>query len=157
MKMDIQKAWDEFLGPMLQRPKRLQVGALCHRDDGKERLYLLVTSRETKRWIIPKGWPIRGLSSNETALQEAWEEAGVRQGQVSADPVGTYTYQKRQSSGWSFPVQTLVYDVEVSDMADTYPEADERNRIWTTAEAAADLVDEDELKSIFREQQRLAA
>ena len=150
MNMALHKAWDSFLGPMLKRPKRLQVAALCHRGDGDDRRYLLITSRETKRWIIPKGWPIRGLKSNETALQEAWEEAGVKQGKVSARPVGSYTYQKRQPSGWSFPVETLVYSVAVSDIADRYPEVDERTRTWVTAEKAATLVEEAELQQIFR-------
>lgn len=149
MYMVFQKAWDGFLGPILQRPKRLQVAALCHRGDGEDRRYLLITSRDTKRWIIPKGWPIRGLKSNEVALQEAWEEAGVKHVDVSKSPVGTYTYHKRQPSGWAFPVETLVYSVSVSDLADHYPEVDERTRKWVTAKTAAGLVDEIELKAIF--------
>ncbi len=71
-------ARDVFPGPLLRRPKRLQMAAMCHRGQGDSKEYLLVTSRDTARWIIPKGWPIRGLKSNETALREAWEEAGVR-------------------------------------------------------------------------------
>lgn len=137
---------------MLQRPKRLQVAALCHRRRGKRREYLLITSRDTGRWIIPKGWPIRGMAANQAALQEAWEEAGVKRGDASCRPVGTYTYQKTQSSGWSIPVETLVYSVAVEKLADSYPEADERSRKWVTAEAAADMVDEAELQQIFREQ-----
>lgn len=152
MNMVLHKAWDSFLGPMLQRPKRLQVAALCHKGIGDDRRFLLVTSRETKRWIIPKGWPIRGLKSNEAALQEAWEEAGVQHGSVSAGPIGTYTYQKRQSTGWAYPVETLVYSVAVVDLADTYPEVDERTRKWVTAQAAAGMVDEPELQQIFRDQ-----
>lgn len=157
MNMAIHRAWDEFLGPLLQRPKQLQVAALCHRGTGENRRYLLVTSRDTKRWIIPKGWPVRGLKSHEAALREAWEEAGVRHTEVSAEPIGTYIYQKRQSSGWSFPVQTLVYDVAVRELSDNYPESEERTRKWFTAEAAANLVEEGELQSIFREQQWLTA
>ncbi len=149
MNATIQKAWDELFVPFLQRPKPLQVAALCHRKGPEEREYLLITSKDTKRWIIPKGWPIRGLKSNEAALQEAWEEAGVRRGRVSADPVGTYIYQKRQPSGWAFPIQTLVYSVAVEDVADTFPEDAERTRNWVTAGAAADMVEEKELKCII--------
>ena len=152
-----QKAWQEFLHPLLQRPKPMQVAALCYRGAGDDREYLLITSRETKRWIIPKGWPIRGLKSNETALQEAWEEAGVRKGVVSSKPIGTYTYQKRQSTGWAFPIETLVYSVEVTDMADTYPEKDERTRKWVTAAEAANMVDEEELQILFETRNELAA
>ncbi|MDA7426543.1 NUDIX hydrolase [Thalassococcus lentus] len=137
---------------MLQRPKKLQVAALCHRGERNKREYLLVTSRGTKRWIIPKGWPIRGLASNEAALQEAWEEAGVKSGQAKGRPSGTYTYQKRQNSGWSFPVETLVYSVSVEELAEDYPEADQRTRTWVSAEKAADMVDEPQLQQIFRDQ-----
>lgn len=152
MNMVLQKAWSSVLGPMLQRPKRLQVAALCHRGEGKGREFLLITSRETKRWIIPKGWPIRGLKSNEAALQEAWEEAGVKCGIASDSPEGTYTYQKRQSSGWSFPVETLVFSVVVTEMSEEYPEANERTRQWVSAQEAAEMVDEPELRQIFLEQ-----
>ena len=82
----IKKAWSEVLHPMLQRPKRLQVAALCYRRDGDSKEVLLVTSRGTGRWILPKGWPIDGLDAGEAALQEAWEEAGVRKGALIEDP-----------------------------------------------------------------------
>lgn len=144
--------WDLLLGPILQRPKRLQMAALCHRGTGADKEFLLITSRETARWVIPKGWPIRGLKSNETALQEAWEEAGVKRGCVTPDPVGTFTYEKRKRTGWAFPVQTLVYSVAVEDLSDDFPEAHERTLKWVDADTAADLVAESELKSIFRSQ-----
>lgn len=152
-----QIAWEDYLYPLFQRPKPLQVAALCYRGTGDEREFLLITSRQTKRWIIPKGWPVRGLESNEAALREAWEEAGVRRGEVSADPVGTYTYQKRQDTDWAFPVQTLVYSVAVRDVADRYPEHSERTRKWVSATAAAGMVDEEELQLIFQDHKELAA
>lgn len=148
----IKKAWSSMLEPILQRPKRLQVAALCHREKRGERQFLLITSRDTKRWIIPKGWPIRGLEAHEAALQEAWEEAGVKTGHADTDPEGTYTYQKRQNTGWSFPVETLVYAVEVEELSKDYPEAGQRTREWVSAEAAAEMVDEPELKQIFQSQ-----
>ena len=148
----IQYAWDAFLSPMLQRPKQLQIAALCHRGEGDNREFLLITSRDTARWIIPKGWPIRGLKANETALQEAWEEAGVKESVANEDPVGTYCYQKRKANGFAVPVQTLVYSVAVNDVSEDYPEASERERRWVSAETAAQLVNEAELKSLFRDQ-----
>ncbi|WP_323370702.1 NUDIX hydrolase [Sulfitobacter sp. F26204] len=137
---------------MLRRPKRLQVAALCHRGTGKNKEYLLVTSRDTGRWIIPKGWPIRGLKSNEAALQEAWEEAGVQNSNATSEPVGAYTYQKRQSTGLKIPVETLVYSVAVNELSESFPEAHQRKRKWVKADAAAEMVNEAELKSIFRNQ-----
>lgn len=152
MNVALQTVWDSFLGPLLQRPKRQQVAALCHRGEGDSKEYLLVTSRDTGRWIIPKGWPIRGLKSNEAALREAWEEAGVKNSKATKDPVGTYTYQKRQPSGWEIPVETLVYSVAVKDLSTKFPEAHERTRKWVNAHDAANMVNETELKSIFRSQ-----
>lgn len=152
MNAALQNVWDMFLGPILQRPKRLQVAALCHRGNGASKEYLLVTSRDTGRWIIPKGWPIRGLKSNETALQEAWEEAGVRNSNATVEPIGRYSYNKRKSTGLEIPIETLVYSVAVEDLSEDYPEAHERDRKWVKAIDAAEMVNEAELKSIFRNQ-----
>ena len=148
----LQSLWDELLSPVLQRPKMLQMAALCHRGNGTAREYLLITSRDTGRWVIPKGWPIRGLSSKETALREAWEEAGVRTGVATQDPIGTYTYQKRRGGGMAVPVKTLVYSVAVDEVSAEFPEAEERDQRWVTASTAESLVIEPELKAIFREQ-----
>ena len=148
----LQSFWDNILEPMLQRPKQLQMAALCHRGDGARREYLLVTSRDTARWIIPKGWPIRGLTASETALREAWEEAGVIKGKATNQPIGSYTYQKRRSRGLELPVETLVYSVAVKHLAEEFPEAHERDRKWVSATTAAELVNEAELKQIFEQQ-----
>ena len=142
----------EFLTLLFRRPKRLQMAALCHRGKGDAKEYLLVTSRDTGRWIIPKGWPIRGLSSNETALREAWEEAGVTNSKASDQPIGTFTYDKRRDNGFSVPVETLVYSVRVNEIADEFPEVAERDRKWVSAEDAAKMVQEPELKAILRDQ-----
>ena len=152
MNVALKTVWDSVLSRYLQRPKMLQIAALCHRGEGAGREYLLVSSRDTARWIIPKGWPIRGLKSNETALQEAWEEAGVRTGRATSDPVGKYSYKKRRASGLDIPVEALVYSVAVEDMSEDFPEAHERTRKWVKADTAAGLVNEAELKSIFRSQ-----
>lgn len=152
MLMHVPSTVGAFLAPLFRRPKRLQMAALCHRDKGDTKEYLLVTSRDTGRWIIPKGWPIRGLKSNETALREAWEEAGVKNSRASDHPIGTYTYQKRRDNGFEVPVETLVYSVAVNELTDDYPEAHQRTRKWVSAQDAADMVNETELKAIFRDQ-----
>lgn len=141
-----------FLRLMFRRPKHLQMAALCHRRQGEDKEYLLVTSRDTGRWVVPKGWPIRGLASHETALREAWEEAGVRSGKVSNNPIGTYTYGKRSDNGFVLSVETLVYSVAVNEIADDFPEVDERRRKWVSAEDAANMVQEPELMAIFLNQ-----
>lgn len=144
-------AWGELLQPMLQRPKRLQVAALCYRSDARGKRVLLITSRDTGRWILPKGWPMVGKNSPEAAMQEAWEEAGVRKGRSASQPVGTYTYEKQLPSGWAIPVETLVYPVEVEEMSDEFPEAAERRRQWLTPREAAGRVREPELQAILRD------
>lgn len=152
MSKPLRSVWDSVLRPMLWRPKKLQMAALCHRGEGREKEYLLITSRDTARWIIPKGWPIRGLKSSETALREAWEEAGVTNSPVTPNPIGSYTYQKKRANGFEVPVETLVYSVKVNDLAEDFPEANERKRKWVSADVAAELVNETQLKSIFRAQ-----
>lgn len=125
-----------------------QVAALCWRmrDDRAE--VLLVTSRDTGRWVIPKGWPIKGKSDPHAALQEAWEEAGVK-GEVCADCVGFYTYDKRLKDGSTRPVVVSVFPVEVRKLADDFPERRQRRRDWVSSKEAARRVDEPELKALL--------
>jgi len=137
--------------PLLTRPKRLQVAALCLRGEGSDREVLLITSRDTGRWILPKGWPIDGLSVTGAALQEAWEEAGVKTGCIAQEPIGSYDYAKRLEGGVPVPVEVKVFAVTDVQMAETYPEAEERNRNWFPPAKAAALVDEPGLQEILRE------
>ncbi len=145
----IRNIWEEVARPLIQRPSQVQVAALCTRKAGPERDVLLITSRGTGRWIIPKGWPIDGLNGPETALREAWEEAGVRATEVQKDPVGHYSYDKRLNDGTAQPVITSVYRIEVTDLADEYPEADQRKRCWVSPKVAAGRVQEPELRDLL--------
>ncbi len=149
MKSALSRVLRDFVTPMFRRPKRLQVAALCTRGTGDDKQVLLVTSRGTGRWIIPKGWPIRGLGSSQAALQEAWEEAGVKGTGSSNTPVGSYDYEKTLNSGLPVMVETLVYPVDVSTLASEFPEAGQRERRWTSPKEAANMVDEPELKSLL--------
>ena len=143
-------AWEGMILPLLQRPKLMQVAALCYRGKGNKKEVLMITSRDTGRWILPKGWPMRGTDSPGAALQEAWEEAGVRNSTAKSKPIGSYTYDKIGDSGLAVPVETFVYPVAVKDLADDFPEADERTRKWMRPEDAANLVQEPELQSLLR-------
>ncbi|MBU2981375.1 NUDIX hydrolase [Lentibacter algarum] len=145
------KAWAELVQPILQRPKRLQVAALCYRQKGADKKVLLVTSRDSGRWIIPKGWPMNNKNAGEAALQEAWEEAGVRKGEVTGKALGHYDYDKELKSGLPVAVQTLVFPVEVSEMRDEFPESSERTRKWVSPEEAANMVREPQLQDMLRE------
>lgn len=138
-----------WLAPMLRRPRRLQTAALCYRRHEGAAQVLLITSRGTGRWIIPKGWLMRGKNASEAAATEAWEEAGVRPGKRARRPIGSYRYDKTADSGLPLPVETLVFPIEVRALADDFPEACERRRRWVTPEEAAQMVDEPELKRIL--------
>lgn len=139
-----------MLRPLNSKPKRQQMAAICYRNSDEGRQVLLITSRDTGRWIVPKGWPIKGLSGSETALQEAWEEAGVKAADVCEEPIGTYDYTKGLKSGESARVRTEVYLAQVKSLAKTYPEARQRKRKWVSPAEAANLVNEPELKNILR-------
>jgi 8-oxo-dGTP pyrophosphatase MutT (NUDIX family) len=124
----------------------MQVGAICL-DPGSGKV-LLVTSRGTGRWVIPKGWPMKGRTLSGAAAQEAWEEAGVR-GQVSAEELGRYTYEKRQDARSAMQIEVRVFALEVESQSDDYPERRQRKRRWLRPSEAAQLVAEPELKTIL--------
>lgn len=127
---------------------RLQYAALPWRSiDGVE--ILLVTSRRTRRWVIPKGWPIAGLSPHEAAAQEAFEEAGV-QGSVDASAAGHFHYVKRRKGRLPRMCRVEVFALKVESEAAVWPEKSERSRRWFSATAAADAVDEPELKALIQ-------
>lgn len=129
-----------------KRPPAMQVGAICRsKSTGK---VLLITSRGTGRWIIPKGWPMEGRSLADAALQEAWEEGGVK-GVIAQREMGRYHYGKAQDSGFAVPVEVRVFLIEVDELFQDFPESDERQRQWYHPVDAAKLVDEPELADIL--------
>jgi 8-oxo-dGTP pyrophosphatase MutT (NUDIX family) len=129
---------------------RLQVAALCWRRSRKGLRILLVTSRDTGRWIVPKGWPMRNRGDAEAAAREAWEEAGLR-GEVSDRSIGLYTYDKALNGGRVVPVAVRVFPLEAREMLRHYPETGQRRVKWFGQEAAAQKVAEPELKALIRE------
>jgi 8-oxo-dGTP pyrophosphatase MutT (NUDIX family) len=128
---------------------RTQVAALPYvMDKGKPRV-LLITSRETRRWVIPKGWPMKGLSAPEAAKIEAWEEAGV-QGKVSDRCLGFYAYNKTFPKADPLPIVVAVYPMRVTSVKTKYPEAGQRRSKWMRSKKAAERVQEPELREILR-------
>lgn len=128
---------------------RCQYGALCYRTGGKEGCeVLLITSRDTGRWVIPKGWPIAGLSPALSAAREAWEEAGVK-GKPAEAALGAYAYAKRMARGGAQPCVVEVFALEVSKLSNDFPEKGQRRRKWVRPEKAAQRVDEPELAAIL--------
>lgn len=127
---------------------RMQYGALCWRLAEKDVEILLITSRDTGRWVIPKGWPMPGLSPEAAAAQEAWEEAGAS-GTMNPLCVGRYGYQKCLSVTSSVPCAVAVFGMRVDKLAKTFPEAKERRRKWFSLREAAEMVAEPELAMII--------
>ncbi|KTQ96853.1 MULTISPECIES: NUDIX hydrolase [Aureimonas] len=129
---------------------RKQIGALAYSNDAESGLrVLLVTSRETGRWVIPKGWPMKSKLPHQAAAQEAFEEAGV-EGHIAKKAAGTYRYPKTLRNGDVVSCRVKVYPMEVSKLASRWPEAQERRRQWFSTEDAAAAVVEPELARLLR-------
>ncbi|MCH1556279.1 MAG: NUDIX hydrolase [Pseudomonadales bacterium] len=110
---------------------------------------LLVTSRGTKRWIVPKGWPEDGLTPAEVAAKEADEEAGVT-GKVKQRPIGVYSYKKHMENAESLPCIVTLYALKVKKQRDSYAEQSERRRKWFSCDEAASQVAEPELARLIK-------
>ena len=117
-------------------------------DPDKGLQILLITSRDTGRWVIPRGNPMMRLKGHETAAREAHEEAGL-DGIISSTPIGRYAYEKRRPSGDSVPAQVTVYPLEVTRQHHNWPERHERTSRWFEPDKAAFVVDEPELKALI--------
>ncbi|MGI9390673.1 MAG: NUDIX hydrolase [Boseongicola sp.] len=131
-----------------KRGVRTQFGALCWRKQSDDVQVLLVTSRKSQRWILPKGWPVDGATPAEAALTEAWEEAGVV-GKVKTTCLGIFSYSKELSDDSNLPCVVAVFPVNVSALKKNWPEKDYRKRKWYSLKKAATLVDEPELATIL--------
>ncbi|WP_127901764.1 NUDIX hydrolase [Solirhodobacter olei] len=130
-------------------PVACQVAGLCWRlSSGGKLEVLLVTSRDTGRWILPKGWPIKGLDAANSALREAFEEAGV-DGRVASAEIGRFPYVKVMGEDRGFPCEVAVFPIEVRRLRDVFPECDQRRRKWFPIEKAAQKVDEPELAELL--------
>ncbi|MCZ4353006.1 NUDIX hydrolase [Roseovarius aestuarii] len=128
---------------------RTQFGALCFRIVRGKVEILLITSRASKRWIIPKGWPMDGKTPSESAQIEAWEEAGVH-GKMYNRCLGLYSYRKDIGPAQGVPCVAMVYALKVKRMEHDFPEAKQRKRKWLRPKKAAALVDDPELAQMIR-------
>ena len=104
----------------------------------------LITSRNGRRWIIPKGWIDPGQTAGEAALQEAWEEAGLT-GALDREPIGSYLYEKE---GQRFHV--TVFLLRVVQVAQDWPERSFRQRSWVSPAGFFERIDEPDLAEIVR-------
>lgn len=126
-----------------------QHAALCYRrstSDAPE--VLLITSRDTGRWVLPKGWPKKSESGGACALREAFEEAGVV-GRLTGDCAGVFGYDKTMQSAPAQPCQVTVHVIEALRLDYEFPERGLRRLQWFTPDAAAEAVHEPELKALL--------
>lgn len=131
-------------------PKTRQVAALPFRQgrDGAIEV-CLITTRDTGRWVIPKGWPKAKVSRSAMAAREAYEEAGLK-GAIGDKPVGAYRYFKRLQRTFEL-IEVEVFLLEVTKEGRKWPEAGQRKRAWVSPAEAATLVVEPSLAVLLME------
>jgi 8-oxo-dGTP pyrophosphatase MutT (NUDIX family) len=127
----------------------VQYGALPYRFSQDAALeILLVTTRGTRRWIVPKGWPIKGLRPPKSAAREAFEEAGVT-GRIGAKPIGLFAYDKlRDETGGETKCEVKVYALLVKRQRHVWPESHQRTTQWVEPSRAIAMIKEPDLKKI---------
>jgi 8-oxo-dGTP pyrophosphatase MutT (NUDIX family) len=134
----------------------IQTGALPWRLDRNRRFeVLLVTGRRSGRWTVPKGWPMPGKSLSEAAAQEAFEEAGVM-GKVDPEPLGSFRHSKQNLPIGDLEVSILVHLMYVERELSEWPEVEQRERKWFTAEEAVERVGSKELGELIIQSARRA-
>ncbi len=124
-----------------------QYAALPYVQLGGDIWVCLITSRETKRWVIPKGWPKPPFAPHEQAAREAKEEAGLV-GDIWTEPIGSYTYRKRLHLT-SKDCRVAVYPLLVRAQRGRWREQAERQLVWVSAVEAAGMVAEPDLGQLL--------
>ena len=119
-----------------------QAGVIAYRIRRGEVQVLLMTSRDTGRWIIPKGNIKPGTTPSQVAAQEAFEEAGIKGTIVSSTPLGVYTYFKKLGSGEVRAAAVEVFLLQVKKQLKKWPEKGERQLAWVSAKEAVGLIEE---------------
>ena len=137
---------------------RVQYGALPYRFTPMAALEILVvTTRQSRRWIVPKGWPIKRLTPSKSAAREAFEEAGVR-GKIGARAIGNFTYKKSTGQTADDPnYEVKIFPLLVKRQSATWPEHEQRVVQWVDPEKAISLIRDPELKAIVAKFAKRAA
>jgi 8-oxo-dGTP pyrophosphatase MutT (NUDIX family) len=128
-------------------PKNIQYAALPWRMRNGVREMLLITSRNTRRWIVPKGWPLKGCSPPECAALQALEEAGVS-GRVQSKPLGVYRYKKIKRSGAAVFCTVQVFGMKVTRQRRKWREKKARDWLWCAPAEAIKHIKEAGLRKI---------
>ncbi|GAB4576486.1 MAG: NUDIX hydrolase [Roseibium sp.] len=142
-------SWLHGLAGLFVKPLRLQIAALCVRQGEREPEVLLVSTRDSGRVILPKGWPEKNKPAFETAVVEAYEEAGIV-GTVEPRPIGSFRSFKGLSSGLRIRTRVLVFKIRCERQLTEFPEAGQRELIWLPLAEAIEKADEPGLKRFLR-------
>jgi 8-oxo-dGTP pyrophosphatase MutT (NUDIX family) len=126
-----------------------QAGAIPFKFDEGALRVLLITTRGTGKWVIPKGWIEPGASAAQAAAQEAYEEAGIT-GLIGEAPLGTFTYRKRLGSGGRKPAVVEVFALRVEKQRKNWPERGERRFKWVDIPAALGLIEYPGMTPLFQ-------
>ncbi|WP_339758994.1 NUDIX hydrolase [uncultured Hoeflea sp.] len=148
--LDLFRHPGETQGRLRKKPKR-QSAAAVFRGSGDKCELLLITSRDTGRWIVPKGWIEEGEDGAEAAVRETWEEAGLIGEALPGGPIGRYYYIKQRTRRNDAECEVDVYLLKLLEQRDLWPERDERRRKWFPVATAIGLVAEDGLKTVIRD------
>jgi len=111
---------------------------------------MLITSRDTGRWLIPKGWPMPAMTPAQSAAHEAREEGGLV-GRMGDCSIGHYRYDKRMADGSTVTCAVEVFVLEVERQLESWPEQGQRRTRWFLLQDAADAVDEPDLRAMIRD------
>jgi 8-oxo-dGTP pyrophosphatase MutT (NUDIX family) len=125
-----------------------QYAALPYRQTPTGIEVLLITTRRTKRWIVPKGWPVEGLEPAASAAREALEEAGIS-GEIQKEPIGFFHYFKELRHNINVPCKVDVFALKVTRQRKTWMEKDLREQKWFPLEEAAKTVEEPQLRKLI--------
>jgi len=144
-KKQLRQQWTRFFG---SKRRHIQVASLPWRQTAAGVEVMLITSRRSGRWVLPKGWPEHGETLHDAAAREAVEEAGLG-GTISPNTVGSYHYTKLRSSGKTLHCEVKVFPLRVDVVADTWHEQRQRRRAWMSPADAASKVREPELAAMI--------
>ena len=125
-----------------------QYAALPYREGANGLEFLLITTRRTHRWIVPKGWPMDGLAPHAAAAREALEEAGIS-GEIDVKSIGSYRYFKERKSGELVPCKVDVFALKVKQQRKTWAEKDARELLWCSLNEALACVGEPGLRQVI--------
>ena len=139
---------------MVRRPSRLQIAALCQRERDGERGVLMVTTKSSHRWILPKGWPVMSLKAHRTAAIEAFEEAGVI-GTAHETPFASFHSHKGGEAGLKLRTDLLVYLVDVQSTTDAFPDKSERDVRWLPVKEAIGICEDPGLIQVLQKLKNL--